>query len=85
MARSTPRGIQHVEVVQRAVKPFALNELLGQGALAGLPRARDHNSRHHRQPLGEAPLTRRGRAFMEWMIFIHHMNANWAATGVDVC
>jgi hypothetical protein len=25
-------GIEHVEVVQRAVEPFAWNELLGQGA-----------------------------------------------------
>jgi hypothetical protein len=62
IARFTPRGIEHVEVVQRAVKPFALNELLGQGALAGLPRARDHNSRHHRQPLGEGAADQTGKS-----------------------
>jgi hypothetical protein len=55
------RGIEHVEVVQRAVAPFALNELLGQGALAGLPRARDHDRRHHRQPLGEGAVDQAGK------------------------
>jgi hypothetical protein len=27
MARFTPRGIEHVEVVQRAVKPFLITQL----------------------------------------------------------
>ena len=60
--RITPCGIEHIEVVQRAVAPFALNELLGQGALAGLSRARDHNSRHHRQPIGEGAADQTGKS-----------------------
>jgi hypothetical protein len=46
----------------RAGARFALNELLGQDALGGLPRAGDHNSRHHRQPIGEGAADQTGKS-----------------------
>jgi len=54
-------GIEHVEVVERAVEPFTLNELFNQGALTGLPRTRDDHRRHHRQPIGEGAADQTGK------------------------
>ena len=46
-------GIKHVEVVERAVKPATLHELLRKGALAGLPRASHDNRGHDPEPLAQ--------------------------------
>lgn len=59
--RIAPGGSQHVEVIQSAVAPVACHELLSQGALAGLMRARDHHRRHHRQTIGEGAADHSGQ------------------------
>ena len=55
------RRVAHVEVVERAVAPFARHQLLDQGALAGLPRAGEHHGRHHAQPHGERVIQETGQ------------------------
>lgn len=51
--RIAARGIAYVEVVERAVAPFARYELFDQGALAGLPCTGEQHGRHDAQPCGE--------------------------------
>lgn len=62
-----PGGSEHVEVIQGAVAPFARNQWLGQGAFTGLPSARHHHRRHHRQPIGEGTADQPGQG-------IHHVD-----------
>jgi len=78
-------GVEHVEFVQGPVAPAAPREVLGERALAGLPRAGHDHRRHDPEPLAQGAAHQPGKGLhgMDDNDSLYEWNPGATAAGAD--
>lgn len=67
----SPRGVHHVEVIEREIATAPRHKILNERGLAGLPGTRHNHRRHDPETLGQTPCRHKGEIH-----FIHSVNDN---------